>query len=130
MGITPGNISDLKKGSYIMIEEHPCKVISIVTSKPGKHGHAKARIEAVGLLDGRKRIIVRPGGSRIDIPTVDKRSAQVLSVSGSKAQVMDSETYETFDIEIPEELKGQVVAGVNVGYWEIVGAKVLKDVRN
>lgn len=129
MGITPGSVHNIKKGSSIMIDGAPCRVISITISRPGKHGHAKARIEAMGLIDNRKRIIIRPGDARIDIPTVDKKSAQVLSVSGDKAQIMDSATYETFDIDIPEGLKGKVAAGVNVSYWDVVGAKILKEVR-
>jgi len=40
---------------------------------------------------------------------IEKKTAQVLSIQGNTANVMDSETYETFDLEIPEELKGQVV---------------------
>jgi translation initiation factor 5A len=44
------------------------------------------------------------------------------------AQIMDMETYETFDIEIPEELEGQVASGNVVMYWEIMGKRVLKQI--
>ena len=37
-------IGKIKEGRYIVIEEEPCRVVSIATSKPGKHGAAKARI--------------------------------------------------------------------------------------
>ena len=35
-------------------------------------------------------------------------TAQVISVMGDKAQLMDLETYETFELPIPEELKGKL----------------------
>ena len=45
------------------------------------------------------------------------------------ANVMDSESFETFDIKIPEELKAEVVEGCNVLYWIILQDKVIKQVR-
>ena len=70
-----------------------------------------------------------PGHDNIDTPIVDKRNAQVLSVAGNKANVMDSETYETFDLDIPEELKDNCVAGTNLLYWVILGTKVMKQIK-
>ena len=48
-------VRELKVGRYVLIDEEPCKIQSISTSKPGKHGEAKARIEAVGIFDEQKR---------------------------------------------------------------------------
>jgi len=42
---------------------------------------------------------------------------------------MDTTTYETFDLNIPDELKGQVVEGVNVLYWEILDQRVMKQIK-
>ena len=123
------SIASLKKGDTIVVDDHPCKVTSTQTSRPGKHGHAKVRLEAVGMLDGKKRVVTMPGHDKVDQPIIAKKNAQVLSVSGNTANVMDSETYETFDLDIPEELQGQVVDGASVLYWEILGFKVLKQVK-
>ena len=122
--------NSLKVGSYIMIEGAACRVANIQVSRPGKHGHAKMRIDAVGLLDGRKREVVMPGHDNVEVPIIDKKTAQVLSINGDVANVMDSETYETFDLKIPEELKDNVVEGVSVLYWDVVGDKLMKQVRS
>jgi translation initiation factor 5A len=53
----------------------------------------------------------------------------VLSVSGDTANVMDAESYETFDLKIPEELKADVVEGAKVLYWIILGEKVMKQIK-
>jgi translation initiation factor 5A len=98
-------------------------------SRPGKHGHAKVRLTAVGLVDEKKRIVVMPGHDNVDVPIVEKKSAQVLSIQDDTANVMDAENYETFDLKIPEELKGQVAEGANVLYWVILNDKVMKQVK-
>ena len=123
------SIGTLSKGNYIIIDGVACRVVDSQTSRPGKHGHAKVRMQAVGLMDGKKREIVKPGHENVEVPIVDKRTAQVLSISGNTANVMDSETYETFDLEIPDELKAEVVEGCNVLYWVMLGNKVMKQVK-
>jgi len=122
-------VNTIKVGSYIVIEGAACKVTNIQVSKPGKHGHAKYRIEAVGLLDGRKRTIIVPGGDNVEVPIIEKKGAQVLSIAGNKATVMDNETFETFELDIPEELKDDVVEGCKIVYWDILGQKVIKQVK-
>ncbi len=122
-------VGSLKKGDTIILEDIPCKITDLATSRPGKHGHAKVNFTAVGILDNKKKQAVMPGHDKIEVPIIEKKNAQVLSVSGNMANVMDSETYETFDLEIPEELKGQVKDGVEVLYWVVMGMKVLKQLR-
>src|SRR3989344_9159675 len=98
-------VGSLKKGKYVIINDVACRVTDIQTSRPGKHGHAKCRLSASSLASGQKFIIVKPAHDKIDVPIVEKKTAQVLSVSGNTANVMDIQDYETFDLEIPEELK-------------------------
>tara|TARA_Y100000310_G_C20597128_1_gene771095 strand:+ start:725 stop:1117 length:393 start_codon:yes stop_codon:yes gene_type:complete len=123
------SVGSLKKGDTIIIDGAACKVTDTATSRPGKHGHAKVNMMAVGILDGKKRNLVMPGHDKVEAPIIDKKNAQVLSVSGNTANVMDMETYETFDMEIPDELKAEVHEGVEVLYWGIMGTKVMKQVK-
>ena len=124
------SVGSLQKGNYVVLDGAACRVVDTQTSRPGKHGHAKVRLSAVGLIDEKKRVVVMPGHDNIEVPIVEKKSAQVLSINGDVANVMDSETYETFDLKIPEELKGQVVEGCNVLYWIILNDKVMKQVKS
>lgn len=121
--------NNVQKGSSIILEGAACKVVDVEISKPGKHGHSKVRISAVGMVDDKKRIVVMPGHDNVEVPIIEKRSAQVLSVHGDMANVMDSETYETFDLKIPDELKGQAVEGTSVLYWVIMSNRVIKQVK-
>ena len=123
------SVGTLTKGSYIIVEGAACRITTMQTSRPGKHGHAKINLMAVGVIDNKKRNLVLPGHDNVEVPIVEKKTAQVLSINGNMANVMDSETYETFDLEIPEELKGDVVEGVNILYWEILDSKVMKQLK-
>jgi len=116
----------LRIGSYIIIEGEAYIVKSMDVSKTGKHGHAKVRFEAIGVLSGRKKVMVVPGHERFDVPMIEKRKAQVLSIMGDRASLMDSESFENFELNIPEELKEQVQDGMSVELWDIEGQKVIK----
>ncbi len=123
------SVGNLKEGNLVILDNVACKVVDVKVSKPGKHGHAKVNLTAVGLLDEKKRNVVMPGHDNIEVPIIDKRSAQVLSIANEVANVMDAETFETFDLKIPDELKGQCVEGCQILYWTILGERVMKQIK-
>lgn len=125
----PKSVATLSKGNYVIIDGVASIVSDTSTSRPGKHGHAKVRLVAVGIIDGKKRELVMPGHDNIDVPIIEKKTAQVLSITGDKANVMDSESFETFDLVIPEELKDTCNEGSNILYWVILNDKVMKQVK-
>jgi len=124
------SIGKLQKGSYVVVDGVACKVVETSTSRPGKHGHAKVNLMAVGILDGKKRNLTKPGHDMVDVPLIGKRNATVLSISGDTANVMDSETFETFDMTIEPELKDEIKDGVTILYWDILGTKIMKQIKS
>ena len=122
-------VKTLKVGKYVIFDGEASKITSISTSSPGKHGAAKARVEAVGIFDGQKRSIVKPVDSKIDIPIIDKRPGQVLALMGNDVQLMDLENYETFEIPIPDDLRDDLVEGVEVEYIMALGNKKLMRIK-
>ena len=122
-GKTVTEVRTLKKGRYIIIDDEPCKISDITTSSPGKHGSAKARIEAIGIFDKKKRSIIKPTGDKIDAPLIDKRSGMATAIMGDRVQLMDMETYETFEVPTPEpdEVEGTLEESVEVEYLETLG---------
>jgi translation initiation factor 5A len=123
MAWTQQEVRELKEGRYMLIDEEPCRIISIQTSKPGKHGEAKARIDAVGLFDGSKRSVVFPVKHKVQVPMIGKRQAQVLSLTDSEVQLMDLESYETFNLPLTPETKGSVSPGAEVQYIDAMGKR-------
>ena len=111
----------LKEGRYVMIDDVPCIIKSISHSKPGKHGSAKARIEAVGIFDNQKRSLISPVTAKIYVPLVERRSGQVLSIANGVAQIMDLADYSSFEMKIPDELIDKVEEGKEVNYLRSMG---------
>src|SRR3989441_3377487 len=125
MSWTQQEIRELKVNRYLIVDEEPCRILSIQMSKPGKHGEAKARLEVVGLFDGQKRSIVHPVTHKVRVPLIDKKKAQVLSIHGNAAQLMDLGSYETFDIPVDQEFAGALKSGDEILYVETMGRRKL-----
>ncbi|WP_257298512.1 translation initiation factor IF-5A [Haloarchaeobius sp. FL176] len=106
MAKTQKQVRDLQEGSYVMIDDVACKINGYSTAKPGKHGSAKARVEAVGVFDGKKRSMSQPVDAKCWVPIIERKGGQVVSVeSETVAQVMDLDTFETFSMSIPSDLE-------------------------
>lgn len=120
--------TEMRIGTIILLDGIAHQVKKADISKTGKHGHAKVRYEASNIYTGKKKVGVVPGHDRFEVPMIDKRKAQVLSIADDHASVMDSENFENFDILIPSGIEG-VAEGVEVEYWDVEdGEKLLKRV--
>ncbi len=120
--------SALRIGTYVLVDGEAYVIRSMDVSKTGKHGHAKCRFDAIGIISDKKKMIMVPGHERFEIPLIEKKKAQVLSIMGDTVSLMDSESFENFEINIPADLKDQVKDGVTVEYWNIEGKKMIKRV--
>jgi len=128
MSKTFQEVRTLKVNRYMIVDDEPCKIVEISTSKPGKHGEAKARIVCIGVFDKQKRSVVKPVKHKVDVPLIDKRNAQVVALVGKEVQLMDMETYEIFNVPIPEEYEGKIEAGNELQYLEAMGRKMITKV--
>ncbi|MEM2175091.1 MAG: translation initiation factor IF-5A [Candidatus Micrarchaeia archaeon] len=129
MSTIPGTAKELKEGRYVVIDGEPCKVVEVRVSSPGKHGAAKIRIVGIGIFDNVKRVLLKPADGDVEIPIVERKQAQVISILGEVAQVMDQKTYEMYEIIIPEDLRGKVKEGDNVEVIESMGKKAIERIR-
>lgn len=124
------NATSAKPGTTILWDGVACVVRSNDQSKTGKHGSMKCRMEVVGIFDHKKRIGVLPGSESMEVPSVEKKKAQVLSVDGEMVSVMDLENFETLSLPYDEELKGQLAAEQQVEYWDVEGKRVVMRIMN
>ena len=132
MSTRTASAGDIKEGSYIMIDNVPCRVVEVEKSKTGKHGSAKARIVGIGVIDGVKRTIVVPTDAAVEVPVIEKFTAQVISISGDSVQLMDLRNYQTFEIPssyIEDEAKGKLEPGVQVEVWDVAGYRKIMRIR-
>merc|ERR1712227_254827 len=75
--IMAGNI---KKGSFVVIKNRPCKVIETSTSKTGKHGHAKVHMVALDIFTNAKKEDICPSSHNMTSPVVNRADYQLLSI--------------------------------------------------
>ncbi len=123
-----GAMGDLKVGKYVIIENEPCRVASMDKSKPGKHGAAKIRVEAIGMFDNVKRNLMKSSDGDVEIPIIVRKKAQIVSISGTSAQLMDLNSFETFEVSVPEEMQSEVQPGKEMQYMETMGRRLLTRV--
>ena len=120
-------VRTLKVNRFMVVDEEPCRILSITTSKPGKHGSAKARIDVASIWTGSKKSVVYTVTDKVFVPLIDQRRAQVLSIHGDTVQLMDAENYETFDMKVPEDMQGKIEAGTEIKYFDALGRRMLRD---
>lgn len=115
------DLGSLKVGSYIIIDGEPCRIVSYDHSKPGKHGSAKARVAAMGVFDGSRHSLVSPVSGNVEVPLIDKRSGQIISIAGQVLQIMDLETFEVFETSaVEDEIRDKINQGGEVEYWKVL----------
>lgn len=129
MSKTSSEIKNLKPNGFVLIDDAPCRVERVQVSSSGKHGHSKVRLDALGLLDNVRRSIIKPADDMVDVPIVEKKKAQVLSITGNKAQIMDLTNYSIMELEIPEERKDEIKQGEEIDYFEVLEIKTLKELK-
>ncbi|MFX1366892.1 MAG: translation initiation factor IF-5A [Promethearchaeota archaeon] len=139
MSIRRTEIQKLKSGQYIMVDEEPCIIKSTERSKSGKHGHAKVRVVCVGMFDNNKRSLTIPSGHVVDIPEIIKSTGQINFIEDASINIMDLETYESFDVDWPQDddLKNKLkdlqadpnkISTTQVEYWQLAGKTLINRV--
>ena len=122
-------IKNLKIGGYVLIDNEVYAVESLQTSKPGKHGGAKARINVVGVFSNQKKTIVKPAATKINVPMIEKRHAQVIALMGDRVQLMDLETWENYEVPIPDDMKDKITNGIEVVVWQFGSRRMIKGLK-
>lgn len=127
----PTDLGSIKVGSYMMIDGEPCKIVEYDKSKPGKHGSAKARVVGIGLFDDVKRSYVSPVSANIEVPMLEKKTGQVISMTDDTIQLMDLANFEVFDVPntTDTDLKNKIQNGVEIEYWRVLGRNKIIRVK-
>ncbi|TFG00968.1 MAG: translation initiation factor IF-5A [Promethearchaeota archaeon] len=139
MSIRRDEIQKLKSGNYIMVDGEPCEIKSTERSKSGKHGHAKVRVVCVGVFDDKKRSLTFPSGDLVDVPIIEKGNAQINFINDDKINILDLETYQSIDVDWPEEeglrnklkeLQGdpEKMSNAKMGFWRLAGNIIIKRI--
>jgi translation initiation factor 5A len=127
----PTTIGSLRIGQHVVIDGEPYKIVSLEKSKSGKHGSKKARIVAINIFNNSKKSIISPVSARIDVPLIEKRTAQIVSMDANSVQLMDLENYEVFFTSLPSEdnIRRMLALSAEVEYWKVLDMTKLVRVK-
>lgn len=103
-GITyPQKASACRKGSFLMINGHPCKIIEMSTSKTGKHGHAKCKFMGKDIFDNSQHELVQTSTHNVDIPNITRLEYQLSDIADDDyVSMMDDNAEIRADLKLPE----------------------------
>lgn len=104
-GLTyPQKASACRKGSYLMINNHPCKIIDMSISKTGKHGHAKCKFTAKDIFDNTQHEFVQTSTHNVDIPNVKRTEYQLSNIEDEDyIEIMDDNANIRSDLQLPKD---------------------------
>jgi len=127
----PADLGSLKEGSYIIIDGEPCKTVEVEKSKPGKHGSAKVRLTGISIFTGSKKTVIGTVDTHIEVPMIDKRAAQIISVTPTSVQLMDLQSFEVTESPTPTEpeLQGRLLPGIEVEVWVVLGKSKIMRIK-
>ena len=125
-GTTRVEIRTLKVGRYCCVDDRAYKIKSISTSKPGKHGSAKARIELVDIFTGAKITHVGSVTSSINVKLIEKGTALVTHVEGAEVHAMNMRDHSMMILPLEEDL--EIEGGKEIMWMEALGLyKIIRD---
>ena len=117
----PLEAGQIKKGGYIMIKGHPCKVTNVSTSKTGKHGHAKCNFTALDIFTNKKYEDIVPSSHSTTVPFVTRADYQLLDIGDDgELSLMEDSGDTKDDVNLPpdetlaQEIKDAFEEGTDV----------------
>ena len=94
----------VKKGSFMVFQGRPCKVVSYTTAKTGKHGHAKASITGIDIFTGKKYEDSVPTSHNVEVPNIKRTQYTAIDVDGDGyLTLMDKQGATRQDLRLPDD---------------------------
>ena len=115
-----------KVGRFCVVDDEAYKILSISTSKPGKHGSAKARISLESIFTGKKISHVGSVTDSINVPMIEKGTATVTHMDGSEVHAMNDRDYSMMILPMPSSGVGMTIeAGQKIMWQEALGRYII-----
>ncbi|KAG2500504.1 hypothetical protein HYH03_001281 [Edaphochlamys debaryana] len=77
----PQQAGTVRKNGYMVMNNRPCKVVDVSTSKTGKHGHAKCNFTGIDIFTGKKYEEMTPSSHNVDVPNISRKEYTVIDIT-------------------------------------------------
>ena len=92
---------EIKKGSYMVFQGRPCKVVGYTTAKTGKHGHAKAAITGIDIFTDEDS---KPTSHNVEFPNIKRKTYTDIDVDADGyLTLMDKQGATRQDLKLPDD---------------------------
>ena len=100
----PISCNDVKKGSFMVFQNRPCKVVEFKHFKVGKHGSAKANITGIDIFNGKKYEVLQPVSRNVDVPTIKRTPYPLININNEGyLSLMDVQGKLREDLKLPND---------------------------
>ncbi|OMJ89620.1 hypothetical protein SteCoe_8156 [Stentor coeruleus] len=104
----PSQVGSLKKNGYVLIKDHPCRIVDMSVAKVGKHGSAKAKITGIDVFTANKYEEIHPTSHNIDVPVITREDWTLVDISrDGYASLMNDAGDTKEDLKVPDDEIGQ-----------------------
>ena len=103
--MSANKLNTLKVGKHALINGHPCKVIEINRSEPGKHGHAQYNVYGRDLRTSKKQNELFKHHDHLIPVQVERHTSMGVDLDDKNLIVINDNMEERVDLLLPEELK-------------------------
>lgn len=104
----PIRVGTIKKGTYLVMMDHPCKVVSITICKTGKHGHAKAAITGLDIFSGSKYVVRASTSQNMEQPIIKNTNYTVSHIQDDDfVSLLSEDGLLKEDLKLPPDEVGE-----------------------
>ncbi|KAL4220821.1 Eukaryotic translation initiation factor 5A-1 [Mactra antiquata] len=136
---TPVKTSALRKNEFVVLQGHPCKIIDLATSRPGKHGHAKVHIFGRDVVTGKKYEDISPSSHVMNVPVIKQKEYIVVDMGDSGfLSLIDNSGYLRADLRVTDDVMKKTIANkidkpgnenIIVTVMTILGIEIVMSVK-
>lgn len=119
--------SDLNRGDCFNYNNEIIKVVRKEVITVGTHSHTKLKLFVKNIFTSSEKVLTLAHNDKVDIVEAQMKQGQLISKQDTKAQVMDTHSYETFDAEINDNIKDQINEGDNIVFLEVNNRRIIVD---
>lgn len=101
--------STLKVGNFIIIEGKPCKIMSISTAAPGKHGSRKSMFDTKDIITGKNVQHSAPSKGTVTVPDVTRETYTVIDVNSEGFMSLMKNGTLREDVRLPDDETGREI---------------------
>lgn len=103
--VTLIGLNELGINACLVYEKRPCKIISKVNVKNGKHGCAKSIMDIKDIFNNKKHKLTLSSDEKVESPIITKIEYTVMNIDDDYVEISDSIGEMCDPMKLPEDIE-------------------------